>query len=69
MKFGKSVKEKKKEKYNREHRPKEKWFCWHPVILEDGRAAWMEVVNRHTIPTPNLLRNGTTHKWLYTAKD
>jgi hypothetical protein len=23
-----------------------RWFAWHPVRLEDGRMAWLEVVER-----------------------
>lgn len=23
-----------------------KWFAWHPVTLDDGRRAWLEMVER-----------------------
>jgi hypothetical protein len=23
-----------------------KWFAWHPVLLEDGRTAWLKLVQR-----------------------
>jgi len=68
MQFGKTTKQLKKEKYNKEHKPKEKWFCWYPVQLDDGKMVWLETIDRHTIPH-NRGHKGTTHKWIYTSKD
>jgi hypothetical protein len=57
MKWGQRDKDKVKEKNKREPH---NWFAWHPVILSDGRKAWLETVEREKAYT---FAHGD--KWFY----